>query len=49
MNGNPGNGGLLYAMAMMAAGGDGAPDRPAPGFPADRSWVVKWEGLRKSP
>ena len=31
----PGNGGLLYAVAMMAAGWDGAPDRPAPGFPAD--------------
>jgi hypothetical protein len=43
----PGNGGLLYAVAMMAAGWDGAPDRPAPGFPADGSWVVKWEGLRR--
>jgi hypothetical protein len=45
----PGNGGLLYAVAMMAAGWDGAPDRPAPGFPADGSWVVKWEGLKKAP
>jgi hypothetical protein len=45
----PSNGGLLYAVAMMAAGWDGAPDRPAPGFPDDGSWVVKWEGLKKAP
>jgi hypothetical protein len=45
----PGNGGLLYAVAMMAAGWDGAPDRPAPGFPDDGSWVVKWEGLKPAP
>jgi len=46
----PGNGGLLYAVAMMAAGWDGAPaGQPAPGFPADGSWVVKWEGLKKAP
>ncbi|WP_222845824.1 hypothetical protein [Flavilitoribacter nigricans] len=45
----PGNGGLLTAVAMMAAGWDGAPDRPAPGFPADGSWRVKWEGLKKMP
>ncbi len=45
----PGNGGLLYAVAMMAAGWDGAPDRNAPGFPDDGSWVVKWEGLKKAP
>ena len=45
----PGNGGLLYAVAMMAAGWDGCPDKPAPGFPADGSWVVKWEGLKKAP
>jgi hypothetical protein len=43
----PGNGGLLAAVAMMAAGWDGAPDRPAPGFPADGSWTVRWEGLRR--
>ncbi len=30
----PGNGGLLAATAMMAAGWDGAPDTPAPGIPA---------------
>ena len=42
----PGNGGLLYAVAMMAAGWDGAPERPAPGFPANGRWLVRWEGLR---
>ena len=41
----PGNGGLLYVIAMMAAGWDGAPDRHAPGFPDDGSWTVRWEGL----
>jgi hypothetical protein len=45
----PGNGGLLWAVAMMAAGWDGAPDRPVPGFPDDGSWVVKWECLKKAP
>jgi len=42
----PGNGGLLYAVAMMAAGWDGAPDRHAPGFPGDGTWTVRWEGLK---
>ncbi|MDB5327580.1 MAG: hypothetical protein JWM57_3149 [Phycisphaerales bacterium] len=42
----PSNGGLLYAVAMMAAGWDGSPaDRNAPGFPSDGSWVVKIEGM----
>jgi hypothetical protein len=45
----PSNGGLLAAVAMMAAGWDGCPERAAPGFPADGSWVVKWEGLRTAP
>lgn len=45
----PGNGGLLYAVAMMAAGWDGAPGGEAPGFPRDGRWVVRWEGLRKAP
>jgi len=46
----PGNGGLLYAVAMMAAGWDGAPvGKHAPGFPDDGSWVVKWEGLKQAP
>ena len=42
----PGNGGLLSAVAMMAAGWDGAPTNDAPGFPKDGSWTVKWEGLK---
>jgi len=45
----PGNGGLLYAVAMMAAGWDGAPEKNAPGFPDDGSWTVKWEGLKPAP
>ncbi len=45
----PGNGGLLTAVAMMAAGWDGGPDRPCPGFPADGKWNVRWEGLRRMP
>jgi hypothetical protein len=44
----PGNGGMLYAVAMMAAGWDGAPARHAPGFPTE-GWVVKWEGLKTAP
>lgn len=44
----PGNGGLLYAVAMMAAGWDGAPTKHAPGFPNDGSWTVRWEGLRRA-
>jgi protein-glucosylgalactosylhydroxylysine glucosidase len=45
----PGNGGLLYAVAMMAAGWDGGPHADAPGFPADGRWKVRWEGLRRAP
>jgi hypothetical protein len=45
----PGNGGLLYAVALMAAGWDGAPKRHAPGFPDDGSWTVRWEGLQVAP
>jgi hypothetical protein len=45
----PGNGGLLAAVAMMAAGWDGAPDSHAPGFPSDGSWRVRVEGLRPKP
>ncbi|WP_163323326.1 hypothetical protein [Draconibacterium mangrovi] len=45
----PTNGALLYAVAVMAAGWEGAPDRNAPGFPDDGSWVVKWEGLIQAP
>ncbi|MFJ5955466.1 hypothetical protein ACIQC5_05835 [Paenarthrobacter sp. NPDC092416] len=43
----PGNGGLLSAVALMAAGWDNGPDRHAPGFPAD--WTVAWEGLVQAP
>ena len=42
----PGNGGLLTAVAMMAAGWEGAPDVRAPGFPKDGNWVVRYEGLK---
>jgi hypothetical protein len=45
----PGNGGLLWAIAMMAAGWDGAPSGHAPGFPNDGSWSVRWEGLKPIP
>ncbi len=42
----PGNGGILSAVAMMAAGWD-ASTTPTPGFPKDGTWKVKWEGLSK--
>ncbi len=45
----PGNGGLLTAVAMMAAGWDGAPDKNAPGFPDNGQWTVQWEGLKRMP
>jgi hypothetical protein len=45
----PGNGGLLSAVAMMAAGWDGCPDRKCPGFPNDGKWNVRWEGLKRMP
>ncbi len=45
----PGNGGLLTAVAMMAAGWDGCPDRPNPGFPDNKAWRVRWEGLKRMP
>ncbi len=41
----PGNGGLLYATALMAAGWPGAPSRKAPGFPDNGQWTVRYEGL----
>ena len=44
----PGNGGLLSATAMMAAGWDGAPRTNAPGFPRD-GWTVRAERLRGLP
>jgi hypothetical protein len=45
----PANGSLLSAVAMMAAGWQGAPDRPAPGFPADDGWKIRIEGLMALP
>lgn len=45
----PGNGGLLTAVAMMAAGWEGAPGIHAPGFPKNENWIVKFEGLSPLP
>jgi len=45
----PGNGGLLTAVAMMAAGWEGCPDQPLPGFPNNGKWQVRWEGLKPMP
>jgi hypothetical protein len=45
----PSNGGLLAAVAMMAAGWDGAPRRHAPGFPDDGTWSVRVERVRPLP
>jgi hypothetical protein len=46
----PSNGGLLYAVALMAAGWDGAPPNiHAPGFPNDGSWNIRFEGLATAP
>jgi hypothetical protein len=45
----PGNGGLLTAVAMMAAGWDDGPYRPAPGFPSDGKWNILFEGLKRMP
>ena len=44
----PGNGGLLYAVAMMAVGWRHAPGKHAPGFPQDGKWTVRWENLNAS-
>jgi hypothetical protein len=44
----PSSGSLLYAVAMMAGGWDGATGH-APGFPDERAgWVVRCEGLQQS-
>jgi hypothetical protein len=44
----PANGGLLYAVAMMAAGWQGSPDTRAPGFPDDGTWTVRYDGLNRA-
>jgi hypothetical protein len=44
----PGNGGILSAVAMMAAGWDGN-TRPNPGFPKNGKWNIRWEGLQRMP
>lgn len=43
----PGNGGVLAATALMAAGWEGAPELPANRFPA--GWEVRYEHLLPSP
>jgi hypothetical protein len=45
----PGNGGLLSAVALMAAGSDDAGEPATPGFPADGGWAVGHEGLHPLP
>lgn len=45
----PSNGGLLYAVAFMAAGWDGAPKKHAPGFPDNGQWTVRCENLNPAP
>ena len=45
----PGNGGLLAAVAMMAAGWTDAPKINGPGFPNNGKWIVKWEGINSIP
>ena len=45
----PVNCSLLSAVALMAAGWDGAAQINAPGFPQDGNWNVRWEGLQRLP
>ena len=45
----PVNGSFLSAVALMAAGWDGAPEGPAPGFPKNGKWVVRAEGINPMP
>jgi hypothetical protein len=44
----PSNGALLWAVALMAGGWDGA-RAPHPGFPDDGTWKIRSEGLRRLP
>ena len=41
----PGNGSLLLAIPLMAAGYPGCREK-TPGFPKDGSWTVEYEGIR---
>jgi hypothetical protein len=45
----PVNSSFLAAVALIAAGWDGAPKVNAPGFPQDGSWRVRVENLNKLP
>ena len=45
----PGNGGLLDAAAMMAAGWDGRPRGAPRDFPTTVPGWWRWEGLRRAP
>ena len=45
----PVNCSFLSAVALMAAGWDGAAQVNAPGFPQDGNWNVRWEGLQRLP
>ncbi len=42
----PANGGLLYAIGLMAGGWDGSGDKSTPGFP--ETWRVKAEGFARA-
>ena len=44
----PGNGSLLLAAAMMAAGYDGC-ETDCPGFPKDGNWTIAYEGIHQLP
>ncbi|MFP4661055.1 MAG: glycoside hydrolase family 65 [Halanaerobiales bacterium] len=41
----PGNGALLLAVGMMTAGWEGSYEKHAPGFPDDKQWIVRYEGI----
>jgi hypothetical protein len=45
----PANSSLLAAIALMAGGWDGAPEKEAPGFPKNGKWNVKVEGIHSLP
>ena len=45
----PGNGGFLWAVALMVAGWDGCKDNHAPGFPDNGLWKIKYEEIIQVP